>query len=67
MWIYRKDFGSAIQDVSNLQGTIVVVHALRHYILHIGVTGVCSPSPLVRAFCTNVMDTGLTLVKLTHI
>lgn len=39
---YKKDVGSALHDISSLQYTTVVIHTLRHYIPHAGVTSVHS-------------------------
>lgn len=59
----RVFVGSSLHDLSKLQYTTVVIHYLRHYIPHLGVTGVCSS--VVGAGLMNVVDTGFTPV--THI
>lgn len=46
--------GSALHDVSIIQYTTSVIHALRHYTLNSGVSGVCSS--VVRAALMNLVD-----------
>lgn len=55
---YLECVGSALHDVYWLQYTTTVIHALRHYNLHSGVSSV--HSSVVRAALMNVVDTGLT-------